>query len=162
MAKRPVDFEEVQQLVKDNRIKEVLEFVPDDVLEFAVSNLIQRTFAHVYGRGKSGAIPIEATEAGELKVASVGSGLEDYDYQSHTAASDAAIAYTFAAVISSIDMIVETQDALVRFSPDGTRWGGWFLVKKSETYYKDIVITKMEIKNSGAGLNHLARIWGYY
>lgn len=162
MAKRPINVEEEFQNLIANWLRVNIDADPKQVSRFFISNIFQHTIAHVVGRGPESSIPIEATSAGELKVAAVGVGLESYDYTAHTAVDDNAIDVTFAEVVSSIDLIVEDQNAEVRFSSNGTTWLDWFTLKAGEAFKRDIVINKLEIKNTGAGLNHVARIWGYY
>lgn len=162
MPRRPIVVDEVWQNLKERLFHEDVDCDPSTQRRFFISNIIRRTLAHVVGKGPNGSVQIEATSAGELKVAAILAAIETYDYTAQTASGDLPFSVVFPTIISSIDLIVEDQDALVRFSIDGTVWQAWFLLKVGEEFSRDIRIHTLEIKNDVVGLNHSSRIWGYY
>lgn len=162
MAKRPIDISEVWQNLIEPWFHEFIDYDPKQQRRYFVSNLVQRTLAHLVGRGRTKSIPIRATEAGALKVATVGTGLEDYDYTEHTADDDDPITVEATTIWSGFDIVIIKETASIRLTPDGTRWGEWFTINPGEALSKDLVVHTLEIKNASAGKDHEARIWGYY
>lgn len=162
MPRRLITVSEVWQNLKERLFHEDIDCDPPSQRRFFVSNLVRRTLAHVVGKGPRGSVQIEATSSGELKVAVTATILENMSVTEHTATDDDAISVVFPEIISSIDLIVEDQNALVRYTVDDVTWQGWFTLKVGEAFKRDITMHTLEIKNAGAGVNHSARIWGYY
>lgn len=162
MPRREPPIDEQWQRLQDEKFLEALTFEPEQVRELAVSNLIIRTLTQLVGRGLKKAIPIEATEAGELKVASTGVPVAQYEHTKVTFSDDNADTITFTQVCSFVDIWIWTKDVLVRQSYDGSTWGGWFTLPADSYYCINASSKAVEIKNAAAGENATYQIMGWY
>lgn len=84
----PVTTKEIWQNLISPAFAENIEFDPEYVERFFVSNLVQRTLAHLVGQGKNAGIKIRATEGGALVVAATATAFEDNEVYRATFTTD--------------------------------------------------------------------------
>ena len=156
---------EVQEQVQDlleNFFLEDLELSPEFVKKFFVSNLVQRTLAHVVGQGKKRAIPILASEAGALKVADIGGGTSSYETLPKAAISDTLTKKEFTRVCSRVDVTTWDKPVIIQLSDDGVTFGEDIVVNAGVFYSIDQSVKAVKYKNEAADGNATLQLVGFY
>jgi len=104
----------------EEKVGEEINVIPKHVRRYGVNNIFQRTFSYLLAKLSSGKyIQLQATQAGALKVASVGAGLEKTERKTGTATSTLSSAVSFSQTVSRIDVIAVDYDIYLYPSPDG-------------------------------------------
>ena len=104
----------------EEKVGEELNVIPKRVRRYGVNNIFQRTFSYLLAKLSSGKyIQLQATQAGALKVASVGAGLEKTERKTGVATSTLSSAVSFSRTVSRIDVIAVDYDIYLYPSPDG-------------------------------------------
>jgi len=153
---------EVWQDLKEPFFLEDLELSPESVRNFFVSNLLQRTLAHVVGQGRTRGIPIGATEAGALKVAVSGGGTSLYETLAKAAITDALQKKEFTQVCSRVDVTTWDFDVILQLSDDGVTFGDDIVVNAGVFYSIDQSVKAVKYKNGTAGSNATLQLVGFY
>jgi len=108
----------VQRIEED--IGEEINVIPSHVRRYGVNNIFQRTFSYLLARKSSGKyVQLQATQAGALKIASVGAGLEKTERKTGVATDILSSAVTFTYTVSRVDVIAVDYDIYFYPSPDG-------------------------------------------
>jgi len=104
----------------EEKIGDEIKVIPKHVRRYGVNNIFQRTFSYLLGRKSSGEyVQLQATQAGALKVASVGAGLEKTERKTGVATDVLSSAVTFNNIVSRVDVIAVDYDIYFYPSPDG-------------------------------------------
>ncbi len=108
----------VQRIEED--IGEEINVIPSHVRRYGVNNIFQRTFSYLLAKLSSGKyIQLQATQAGALKIASVGAGLEKTERKTGVATDTLSSAVSFTNTVSRVDVIAVDYDIYFYPSPDG-------------------------------------------
>ena len=108
----------VQRIEED--IGEEINVIPSHVRRYGVNNIFQRTFSYLLARKSSGKyVQLQATQAGALKIASVGAGLEKAERKTGVATDTLSSAVSFSNTVSRVDVIAVDYDIYFYPSPDG-------------------------------------------
>ena len=104
----------------EEKVGDEINVIPKHVRRYGINNIFQRTFAYLLAKLSSGKyIQLQATQAGALKVASVGAGLEKTETKTGVATDTLSSAITFSNTVSRIDVIAIDYDIYLYPSPDG-------------------------------------------
>jgi len=104
----------------EEKIGDEIKVIPKHVRRYGVNNIFQRTFSYLLGRKSSGEyVQLQATQAGALKVASVGAGLEKTERKTGVAIDTLSSAVSFTNTVSRVDIIAVDYDIYFYPSPDG-------------------------------------------
>lgn len=158
----PISPKKIVQKIRDMGFQEDLDFVPKSAKMFFTDNIIVRTLTRLYGKGREKYIPIEATEAGELKVAVVGGGTDVYDTFPKAAITDAYQTKTFADVVSKVDITTWDFDVIINLSNDGTTFGANIVIEPDTFYSIEHSIKAIKHKNGTPGSNATLQMVGFY
>ena len=108
----------VQRIEED--IGEEINVIPSHVRRYGINNIFQRTFSYLLARKSSGKyVQLQATQAGALKIASVGAGLEKTERKTGVATDTLSSAVSFNQTVSRIHVIAVDYDIYFYPSPDG-------------------------------------------
>ena len=108
----------VQRIEED--IGEEINVIPSHVRRYGVNNIFQRTFSYLLAKKSSGKyVQLQATQAGALKIASVGAGLERTERKTGVATDTLSSAVSFTYTVSRVDIIAVDYDIYFYPSPDG-------------------------------------------
>jgi len=108
----------VQRIEED--IGDEINVIPSHVRRYGINNIFQRTFSYLLARKSSGKyVQLQATQAGALKVASVGAGLERTERKTGVATDTLSSAVFFTNTVSRVDIIAVDYDIYFYPSPDG-------------------------------------------
>ena len=162
MAKESAEVQEQIQDILENFFLEDLELSPEFVKKFFVSNLVQRTLAHVVGQGRTRGIPILATEAGALKVAEAGGGTSRYETLPKAAITDDYQTKTFTQVCCRVDVTTWDKPVILQLSDDGTAFGEDIVVNAGVFYSIDQSVKVVKYKNEAADGNATLQLVGFY
>jgi len=153
---------ELWQRLKANWLHPDIETSPKQVPEFFLTNLVQRTLTLLVGKGKRAAIPIEATEAGALKVAPVGGGTAVYETLAKAVIADAFATKTFTVTCSKVDVTTWNFPVIIELSNDGTTFGADIYINANTFYSIDQSVKAVKYKNGTAGSNATLQLVGFY
>ena len=104
----------------EEKIGDEIKVIPEHIKRYGVNNIFQRTFSYLLGRKSSGEyVQLQATQAGALKIASVGAGLEKTERKIGVATDTVSSAITFTTTVSRVDVIAVDYDIYFYPSPDG-------------------------------------------
>ena len=152
--------EERVQKVKAHLLED-LEFEPEGVRNFFVTNIFGRVFAHLVGWTGKKARMLRCTSAGELKTAPTSTGIEKYTRVSGEA-SDAWVGpYDFEPEVSRIDTFVWDNPMEIKFvitpGVDGVD------IEVPVGFYSvDLRSTGFKVKNKTAGQNARYQVVGWW
>ncbi|MBA7539552.1 hypothetical protein ES705_31832 [subsurface metagenome] len=97
--------EERVQKIKEHLLED-LDFEPERVRNFFVSNIFSRVFSHLVGWTGRGAKLLRCTQAGELKTAPTSTGIEYHDTKSGDAPDAYDSVIEFDQVVSRLDIFI--------------------------------------------------------
>jgi len=161
MAK--ITVEEVWQNLIENYFKEDVSLDPEFVERFFVSNIVQRSLAHVVGKTDSGAVRIRATSAGELKVAPSGTGYEHNQTIAKFTVADAYAEKIFSQVVSRVDITTWSFGIIIKRKPiAGAGYEGEIEIPANTMYSFDCSTIYVSVKNATPGSNASCQIVGWY
>ncbi len=104
----------------EEKIGDEIKVIPEHIKRYGVNNIFQRTFSYLLGRKSSGEyVQLQATQAGALKIASVGAGLEKTERKTGVATDTLSNAVSFSQTVSRVDIIAVDYDIYFYPSPDG-------------------------------------------
>ena len=114
------------EITPEERIQKVneflledLDFEPERVRSFFISNIFRRVFAHLVGWTGKNALMVRCTAAGELKTAPTTTGIEYNDTKAGDAPDTYGAMITFDQVASRLDVFIFDNPALFKRSLDG-------------------------------------------
>jgi hypothetical protein len=162
MPRKEIPIEEVVQNVIEDGIFEELRFDPVYVPRFYVSNVIQRSFAHLYGWTGKRTVRVKTTEGGALIVAPYGTAYQYNDTKSGDAPNDYGTPLVFDQVVSKLDIFIWDNPAIVQRSLDGTLWQDEIEIPANTVYSFDCTTHSVRIKNKTAGLIARYQIIGWW
>ncbi|GAH62248.1 unnamed protein product, partial [marine sediment metagenome] len=145
----------VLQRIEEN-IGEELDLIPSHIRRYGVNNIFTRVFGYLFGWKSDGKpVKLGATEAGSLKVATTGAGLEAYE-RNPTTNMDGWIAIagvavkteTFSNVMSVIDVLTKGFELYAEFSVDGVTWGAKKLFRGDLNHSKSMDLTCKAVRFS--------------
>lgn len=158
-----IEILEENQQIREREVNENLDFDPPKIKTFYITNKIIRAFAHLFARSVDGIRYLACTTAGILKVAVQGSGYENNDTKSGTAGDAYAGAdIAFDQVASTVDIYIETHDAIIKRSKDGVSFDDEFWVPAGAVVSIDAVTHSFNIKNRVGGSNAVYQVIGWY
>ncbi|MBA7550806.1 hypothetical protein ES705_43331 [subsurface metagenome] len=105
--------EERVQKVKEHLLED-LEFEPERVRNFFVSNIFSRVFSHLVGWTGKRARLLRCTQAGELKTAPTSTGIEYHDTKSGNAPDEYDAVIEFDQVASRLDIFIFDNPAYIK------------------------------------------------
>lgn len=133
---------------------------PATVRQWFTNNVVNPVFSHLVGWTGAKAIMLQATAAGVLKVADVGSGLERVEGKTGIAQAAESGAVAFIDTASKVRVIANDYDLYFRSSRDGTNYEDQIHVKADVEQVFDI--TCKSFKTQRYGLNDVIyEIEGY-
>jgi len=104
----------------EEKVGDEINDIPKHVRRYGINNIFQRTFSYLLAKLSSGKyIQLQATQAGALKVASVGAGLEKTERKTGVATDTLSSAVSFSQTVSRVDVIPVDYDIYFYPSPDG-------------------------------------------
>ena len=104
----------------EEKVGDEINVIPKHVRRYGINNIFQRTFSYLLAKLSSGKyIQLQATQAGALKVASVGAGLEKTERKTGVATDTLSSAVSFSQTVSRVDVIPVDYDIYFYPSPDG-------------------------------------------
>jgi len=104
----------------EEKVGDEINVIPKHVRRYGVNNIFQRTFSYLLAKLSSGKyIQLQATQAGALKVASVGAGLEKTERKTGVATDTLSSTISFSQTVSRVDVIPVDYDIYFYPSPDG-------------------------------------------
>ncbi len=163
MAKKAIVPDEVWQNLIDNRLAENVDTDPKSPARYFVNNLFQRCLCHLVGRSDLTAVMLKATAAGELKVATSGTGFEHNDTIAKFAVADAYAEKSFAQVVSRVDITVWTFGVIIkRIFADGGAYEDEIELVANTLYSFDCSTYKISVKNATPGSNASCQLVGWY
>lgn len=162
MAKRPIEVKEVFQNIKESFLNEDLDFDPKQQSRFFTSNVIIRTFAHLFGKSGDDSVPVKVTPGGGLVTATSGPAIQSYETWALTFPDDVADVLAPATNGVRTDFWIWDHPVLIRISSDGTTWGSWFELSAGTFHSIDFSTHTIEIKNKTAGSNARYQVNVYY
>jgi len=163
MAGREITVTELWQNLKEKYFKEDIELSPEFVEEFFVSNMVQRTLAHVVGQSDQAAVRIRATAAGELKVAPSGTGYEHNETIAKFTVADAYAEKTLSRVCSRIDITTWNYGIIIKRQPTtAAGYEGEIEIPANTMYSFDCSTIYISVKNATPGSNASCQIVGWY
>lgn len=158
-----ITVEEAWQNLKEKFFLEDVKLDPKFVERFFVSNLVQRTLAHLVGQSDLAAVPIRATAAGELKVAPTGTGFEHNETIAKFAVADGYAEKSFAQVVSRIDITTWSFGVIIKRKPTaGAGYEGEIELPADIMYSFDCSTYEISVKNATPGSNASCQIVGWY
>ena len=163
MAKREIIVREVWQNLRENFFRENVKLDPEYAERFFVTNLVQRSLAHLVGQADQESVRIRATAAGELKVAPTGTGYEhNQTIPKFTVANDYA-EKTFAQVVSRLDITAWDYGIIIKRRPTATAgYEDEIELVANVVYSFDCSTQAVSVKNAAAGSNASCQIVGWY
>lgn len=150
MPKKDIIVEAENLEITDNRLRLDVTSKPSFLRRFFTSNIFTRSLAHLVGRGSKDSKLIRCTEAGELKVAVVGSGYEDNDTKVGNAPDAYAGLQAFDSICSRVDIFVFDNAMMIRRSPDGVRVNDEIEIPANSVFSIDAITASFEVKNETA------------
>jgi len=163
MAKTEIAVKEVWQNLIENYFKEDVKLDPEFVERFFVSNLVQRTLAHLVGQSDTAAVRIRATSAGELKVAPSGTGLEHNQVIAKWTCSDGGDEKTFNQVVSRVDVTTWDFPILLKRKPTALAgYEGEFEIPANTFLSFECSTIYISVKNATPGSNAKCQLNGWY
>ena len=148
-------------MVKDARVEVVLQrieekigdeikVIPEHIRRFGVNNIFQRTFSYLLGKKSSGEyVQLQATQAGALKVASVGAGLEKVERKTGVATDTLSSAVSFSTTVSRIEVIAVDYDVYLYPSPDGVTFYDAIRCLTGIRNVFDVSVKAFKVKRAG-------------
>jgi len=133
---------------------------PAQIRQWFSNNVIRPAFSYLVGWTGDKAVMIRTTAAGILKVADVGSGLEDVETKSGTATGTESAAQEFTETVSKIRVIATDYDMYIRTSKDGVNWGDQIHVKADVEQTFDMTVAAFKVQRYGIN-NVIYEIEGY-
>lgn len=155
---------ELWQRVREYWMNIDIDLSPEQLKEFYVSNLVTRTLTQLVGKVGNVSVPVEATSAGELKVATVGTGFEhNKTFPDADLSDDAWDELTFDETVSRVDVLVEGKRAKIKRTPRADDpYESEIQVPADTMYSFDCSTAKIAIKNVTSGENPTFQITGWY
>jgi hypothetical protein len=136
---------------------------PITLRRFFTSNIIQRVFAQLVGRGETSAVPILATEAGLLRVAAIPGGFSHNDSTYVAAVADAFATFQFADICSRVDIWCWTNGVTIgRRSTAVASFEDDIRVDANQFYSFDCDCDAIRHKNTTPGSAAAIQIVGWY
>lgn len=158
----PLTPEKIVQKIRETGFQEDIEVIPESPKTYWTDNIFTRTLTRLYGKGKTRYIPIEATEAGEIKVAVSGGGLDNYYTFPKATIADVFATKNFTEIVSKVDITVWTNPAIIQLSNDGVSFGADIYINPNTFYSVDQSIKSIKYKNGSAGNNAVLQLVGFY
>lgn len=158
----PLTEEPEVQKVRDMGFQEDLDLSPKYAKTFWVNNILIRTLTRLVGKGRDKYIPIEATEAGELKVAVVGGGTDVYETFPKAAITDAFQIKAFTEICSRVDVTTWDFNVIIQLSSDGVTFGADIVINADTFYSIDQSVKSIKHKNGTPGSNATLQLVGFY
>ena len=146
MAGKSAKVNSIDQMVDANLTISDFEHRPSQVRQWFTNNIIRPMFSHLVGWTGTKAIMLRATNAGILKTASVGSGLERVESLNGTATVTESGDITFAEAVSRVRIIANTYDMLFRSSRDGINFEDQIHIKHDVEQSFDITCTSFRVQ----------------
>jgi len=154
MARKKAEVEEITQRIDEDLLGDITQY-PSQVRRWFTSNIIQRTFAYLFGWTEEGKPRrLMMTSDGRLKVSTTGTGLTDYKEFHGNAQDD----YTgenileFDKTYTSFDILAEGGDLIISMKKEDGTWGDERIVKEGIASF-DFVVKGIKVKNRDAGTN---------
>ena len=134
----------------EEKIGDEINVIPKHVRRYGVNNIFQRTFSYLLGKKSSGEyVQLQATQAGALKVASVGAGLERTERKTGVATDTLSSAVTFTYTVSRVDIIAVDYDIYFYPSPDGVTFYDAIRCLTGVRNIFDISVKAFKVKRAG-------------
>lgn len=128
-----------------------------------LSNLWHRTVAFMVGWSGSKMVPFSVSSEGSISVVIDGSQVNQYDVKAGTAQDNFSATHQLAAdnVFCRVDLLIETEDAAVRFRDlNDSAWGNAVLLPTG-WYSFPIRTPIVQVRNRTAGSNTVYQIVGW-
>jgi len=134
----------------EEKVGDEINVIPKHVRRYGVNNIFQRTFSYLLGKKSSGEyIQLQATQAGALKIASVGAGLEKTERKTGVATDTLSSAISFTYTVSRVDIIAVDYDIYFYPSPDGVTFYDAIRCLTGVRNIFDISVKAFKVKRAG-------------
>jgi len=153
--------EEHQNLIEEDFIED-LNLDPRKPIRFFIHNIIRRCFSFLFGWYGKKPVRLKATAAGELVVATTGTGYNHNQTKSGTAADTYGTDITFTNTCSRVDVWVWDNPAIIKRSADGITYDDEIEISANSFYSFDCSTKMMNIKNKTAGSNARYQFVGWW
>jgi len=153
---------ELYQKIRDLFTLEGLDFIPESVVDFYVTNLFGRTFSYLIGWFGTTPTRVQTTSAGILKTAPGAAGFEYNDTYTGTATDTWSAAIAFTQTASRVDIFIWDNPADIQRSSDGIVWQDTIEVPANTMYSFDAVTVQFRIKNTNAGFAARYQVIGWW
>lgn len=158
----PVTPREEHQEIDEIHFKENLRFLPGYVSKFFISNLVQRTLAHLVGWTGIQSIMLRCTSAGVLKTAEVGTGFEYNDTKRGFTEDTWSADVIFDEKVSRIDIWVFDNAMSFKRANELEVYNDDIELEAGQTYSFDCVTSKIAVKSRDPGLSAKYQIVGWW
>ncbi|MBA7642920.1 hypothetical protein ES703_50629 [subsurface metagenome] len=152
--------EERVQKVKEHLLED-LEFEPEQVRNFFVTNLFQRAFSHLVGWTGKKSLMLRCTSAGEIKTALTTTGIEDYTRWIGGSPDNWSTAYGWPQVASRLDIFIWNYPVLIKIKKADETSGDDLEIPVG-FYSVDIRNLGFQIKNKTPGETATFQVVGWW
>ena len=146
MTRKSAKVNSIDQMVDANLTISDFDHRPSQVRQWFTNNIIRPMFSHLVGWTGTKAVMLRATNAGVLKTASVGSGLERVESLNGTATATESAAIEFAETVSRVRIIANDYDMLFRSSRDTVNYEDQIHIKHDVEQSFDITCASFRVQ----------------
>jgi len=158
-----ITIEEKHQKIIE-QLNEGLQLDPPYLMEFMVSNVVQRVLSYLLGWDYVSGKPVKigCLADGTVKVATAGAGYEHHDRTLITATDDWSTEIEFSKICSRVDIFVWDADADIQRRGKEYPWEDLIWIPKNMMYSFDATTAGVRVKNHTAGQVSTIQIIGWY
>lgn len=149
MAGKTTKVVSIDRIVDANFNISDFEHRPSQVRQWFTNNIIRPMLAHAVGWTGTKAVMLRATNAGVLKVANVGSGLERVERLTGTAVAAESGDIDFSSTASKVRVIANEYDMYIRPSRDGFNYDDQIYIKADVEQVFDIACKSFKAQRHG-------------
>ena len=134
----------------EEHISDAFSHIPVQIRKWGINNIIQGSFSFLFGWKDDGkAVKLAATDAGALKTASVGAGLDTIDAKTGWAPLSEGSAIAFDQQAQRVEVTPTGYDLLIRLSKDGVTFGDQILCYANQMRQLDVATHSFKLQASG-------------
>ena len=148
--RKPAKVERIEQRLDEDFHGDINQH-PRQVKQFYTDNFFQRSLSLLQGvTNQMKAKMIEVTNSGAVKVANIGSGIEEVQVDTGTAVAVETGALTAPVVSNKVRFVGVDYDFYFRPSPDGVQFQDQIYIMAGTPTELDLVVTKYKVQRVGS------------
>ena len=121
--------------------------IPDKIRRWGMNNILQASLSFLFAwKDDNTTVKVRATDAGAIKVASVGAGLSRVDVKTGYANQTESAALVFDSQAQRLEVTLTDYNMWIRLSPDGVTWGDQILCIADRTTVLDIATLAVKVQ----------------